>query len=263
MIYKEFLNIAVKAALKGGEIVKKGFYNKKKIEYKGFANPVTEYDRESEKVIVDIILKKFPLHSILAEENLSSQGKEEIKWLVDPLDGTVNFTHQIPFVCVSIGVEAEGKIVAGVIYNPILGELYSAVKEEGAYFNKKRIYVSKISDKGKALLVTGFPYVRTGRLEALLEPLREIIPNYSGFRRLGSAALDMSYLARGSFECFYEENLNPWDTAAGKIIIEEAGGRITDYYGNDFDIYGKTILATNGLFHNDMLSILKNVKKPI
>ncbi len=262
-MHKEFIKLAIRAAVKGGEIIKKGFYIDKNIEYKGFSNPVTEFDMESERIIVDCILKKYPNHSILAEEKLTSKGLDDVKWIIDPLDGTVNFTHQIPFVCVSIGIEIEGSIKAGVIYNPVMDELYQAVKDCGAYLNKKRIGVSKISDKGKSLIVTGFPYDRGDRTDSLIQPLKEILPEYCGFRRLGSAAMDMAYVARGSIEGFYEEKLNPWDTAAGKIIVEEAGGRVTDYYGKDYSIYGRTIIATNSLIHDGLVNIMKHVSEPV
>jgi myo-inositol-1(or 4)-monophosphatase len=259
--YKEFLKLAFSCAENAGKIIKKGFYREKRIELKSFANPVTETDKAAEKRIVEMILKRFPGHSILTEEALSKEGSE-IKWIIDPLDGTVNFTHQIPFVAVSIGIEIEGKIVAGVIYNPILEETYFASSGNGAFLNKRQIFVSKTTEPAKSLLVTGFPYEREGRIEFLIAPIREINKNYTGFRRLGSAAMDMAFVARGSFEGFYEENLKPWDTAAGKILIEEAGGRISDYYGGNYSVYKKTILASNGLIHENMFSFLKGIPEP-
>lgn len=265
MKYEEYLKLAVECAFLGGKVIEKGFYREKNVKYKSFANPVTEYDHESERVIVDRILKNFSSHSILAEENYSgkSRGTDEIRWVIDPLDGTVNFTHGIPYVCVSIGVEIAGKVIAGVIYNPILDELYHAVAGQGAYLNKKRIHVSKVSDPGKSLVVTGFPYERDGRIDSLMSTLGVITEKFTGFRRLGSAAMDMAYVARGNFEVFYEENLKPWDTAAGKVLIEEAGGKLTDYYGKPYSIYKKTVLATNSTtLHKEMLSILKTVKTP-
>jgi myo-inositol-1(or 4)-monophosphatase len=259
---EELLKLAVRCAFTGGEIIRNGFHREKNITLKGFANPVTEFDNESEKRIVGAILKKFPAHSILTEEGLSSKGSADIKWIIDPLDGTVNFTHQIPFVCVSIGIEIEGRIEAGVIYNPILDEIYTAVKGSGAFLNKKKISVSKTASPGKSLLVTGFPYEREGRQDYLIAPLKKINENFQGFRRLGSAAMDMAYTARGSYEGFYEENLKPWDTAAGKVLIEEAGGRITDYQNHEYSIYHKTIAASNGLIHDELLAFLKDIPSP-
>jgi len=266
-MYKSFLNVAFKAAKTGGDVIRKGFFNLKDVKYKSFANPVTQYDIESEKRIVEIILKNFKNHSILTEEILSTERKNEFTWIIDPLDGTVNFAHQIPFVAVSIALEIEKDIKVGVIYNPVLEELYYAIKGKGAYFcsgkfKNKQIYVSNISEPSKALLVTGFPYERGGRIEYLAEPIKIINKKFTGFRRLGSAALDLAYVARGSFEGFYEENLKPWDTASGFLIVKEAGGKVTDYYGEEYSIYKKTIVASNGIIHDEILSFTKNIPSP-
>ncbi len=260
--FGQFLKTAVTSALKGGEIVRRGFHREKTVDYKSFANPVTEYDRESERVVADTILKRFPDHSILAEEGRVSEGASGVRWIIDPLDGTVNFTHRVPFVCVSVGVEADGVMVAGVIYNPILGELYTVVRGGGAFLNKKQIRVSAKSEPAHSLVVTGFPYELSGRVEILTRTLAEIQTVFAAFRRLGSAAMDLAFVARGSFESFYEENLKPWDTAAGWLLVEEAGGRVTDYSGNPYAISANTILASNGPLHNRMLSILKTVPVP-
>lgn len=262
MNIKEHLNFAKDCVIKSGKIIKKGFFASKHVDYKGFGNPVTEYDKASERFIVSRIKKNYSDFSILTEEGLSVHKDSKSKWIIDPLDGTVNFAHCIPFVAVSIALEVEGKILLGVVYNPILDELYYATKEQGAFFNEKKIMVSSISDTSKALLVTGFPYERKGRIEYLLSPIREIYKKFTGFRRLGSAAIDMCYVARGSFEGFYEENLKPWDTAAGKIIVEEAGGKISDYSGNEYNIYKKTIVASNGVIHSSILKILKDIPDP-
>ena len=264
----QYLKIAFAAAEKGGKIIRKGFFADKNIEYKSFANPVTEFDRASEEAVVSTILKKFPTHSILAEENLTSVGSAAVKWIIDPLDGTVNFTHQIPFVCVSIGIEVDGIIKAGVIHNPIMEETYYASAGGGAHLisracGKKQLRVSRIAEKAKSLLVTGFPYEREGRHDFLLQPLKTINMQYTGFRRLGSAAMDLAYVARGSFEAFYEENLKPWDTAAGKILVEEAGGKITDYSGNPYSVYTKTLVASNGLIHDSVLDFTRGILPPV
>jgi myo-inositol-1(or 4)-monophosphatase len=259
---KGYLDFAFLCAMKAGAIIKKGFNAEKNIFFKSFANPVTQFDSASEVLIAGMIEKKFPTHSILTEEVLSSQKDASIKWIIDPLDGTVNFTHRIPFVSVSIGLEIEGEIAAGVVYNPMLDEWFWASKGGGAFFNKKPIHVSEVREKGQALLVTGFPYESEGRVDYLMGPLAVISRNFTGFRRLGSASIDMCYVARGSFDGFYEENLKPWDTAAGKIIVEEAGGIITDYRGGKYDIYKKTIIADNGLIHNPIIEMLKDIPIP-
>ncbi|MCX7821333.1 MAG: inositol monophosphatase [Brevinematales bacterium] len=264
---KQFLKVAIESALKAGKIIEKGFYSIKDVKYKSFANPVTEFDIASEDLIVSNISKHFKTHSFLAEENYSKQTKESYVWIIDPIDGTVNFTHQIPFVAVSIALEIEGDVKVGVVYNPILGELYTAIKGEGAYlssskFKNKRLYVSTEDDPAKSLIVTGFPYEREGRIDYLTEPIKTINRNFTGFRRLGSASIDLVYVARGSFEAFYEENLKPWDTAAGVLIVSEAGGKITNYYGENYDIYQKTIVASNGLIHDKVLDFTKNIPSP-
>lgn len=257
-----YLKFAISCALEAGKIIKKGFYSQKSIDLKGFANPVTEFDRQSEAAVVGRIERRFPSHSILTEEELSSDRRSEIRWIIDPLDGTVNFTHQIPFVCVSIGVEVQGEITAGVIYNPILNELYTAEKNSGAFLNGKPIHVSDQTDPGVSLLVTGFPYEREGRHDHLIRPIRGINERFQGFRRLGAAAIDLAYVAKGSFEGFYEENLKPWDTAAGKLLVEEAGGTLTNYRGECYRIDQKTIVATNGHLHAPLLELLKDVPSP-
>ncbi len=259
---QKYLEFTFSCASKAGEIIKKGFYAEKNVIFKSFANPVTEYDRSSEELIAGMIEKKFPSHSILTEEGLSSQKDVSIKWIIDPLDGTINFTHRIPFVSVSIGLEIDGEIALGVVYNPMLSEWFWAVKGGGSFFNKKRVRVSDVKDPGRALIVTGFPYESEGRVDFLLKPLAEISRKFTGFRRLGSASIDMCYVARGSFEAFYEENLKPWDTAAGKIIVEEAGGTLSDYSGEQYDIYKKTIIADNGLIHSPVLDLVKDVTIP-
>jgi len=253
------LKVALKAAWLGGRVIKEGFAAAKDIRFKRFADPVTEYDKRSEAVIVETLQKWFPEASILTEEELSRQGSSSWRWIVDPLDGTVNFTHQIPFVCVSIGLEREKEIVVGVIYNPILGETFWAVKGQGAFLNGKPIRVSTIGDVGQALVVTGFPYEREGRIDEVMKPLPALVRDFEGFRRLGSAGMDLAYVACGRFEAFYEENLKPWDTAAGMLLVTEAGGRVTNYLGEAFDPFQKHIVATNGLVHDHMLRLLASV----
>ncbi len=263
--YNEFLETAVNVSLKAGEVLKEGFYKnfERNLNYelKGFADPVTEYDRKSEEIIVEVLSSKFPSSAFLAEESGEVGTKSNsLRWIIDPLDGTVNFIHSIPYIAISIALEIEGEITIGVIYNPIINEIFTAIKGEGSYMNNKRIRVSNISEPGNALIVTGFPYKREGRVNELLKPLKTFIKDYQGFRRLGAASIDLAYVARGSFEAFYEENLKPWDTAAGKLIVEEAGGKITDYYGNEFSIYSKSIVASNGAIHNYILEALKDVQ---
>ncbi|MFN4245298.1 MAG: inositol monophosphatase family protein [Brevinematia bacterium] len=257
---------AAEISEKAGEVLKEGFYKVynegTKYQLKGYADPVTEYDKKSENIIISELLKKYPNSSILAEESGEYSTSKNIKWIIDPLDGTVNFIHSVPFVAISIGLEIDGEIVGGVIFNPILDEMYYGIKNEGSFLNGSRISVSNISSPQHSLIVTGFPYHREGRIEELIKPLKVLLKEYQGFRRLGSACMDLAYVARGSFEVFYEENLKPWDTSAGKIIVEEAGGKVTDYRGNKYSIYSKTIIASNGIIHDQIVKLLENVSIP-
>lgn len=266
-MFEKYLKVAIEAALKAGKVIEKGFYSIKDVKYKSFANPVTEFDVASEKVIVETILKHFHNHSFLAEEKYTSQEKSDFVWIIDPIDGTVNFTHQIPFVAVSIALEIEKEVALGLIYNPILKEMFTVIKGEGAYlssnkFRKKRLTVSTEKDPAKSLIVTGFPYEREGRLKYLTEPIDTINRNFTGFRRLGSAAIDLAYVAKGSFEAFYEENLKPWDTAAGVLLVKEAGGKVTDYYGDEYNIYKKTIVASNVNIHEKVIEFTSKIPAP-
>ncbi len=263
----KYLNVAIDSAMKAGKIIEKGFYSIKDVKYKSFANPVTEFDVMSENIIISNIKKHFKNHSFLAEENYSDKKEKGFVWIIDPIDGTVNFTHQIPFVAVSIALEIEGEVCIGVVYNPILKELYTAIKGKGAYlssakYKSKKLKVSEEISPEKSLIVTGFPYEREGRIEHLTEPIKVINKNFTGFRRLGSASIDLVYVARGSFEAFYEENLKPWDTAAGVLIVKEAGGKVTNYYNENYDIYQKTIVASNGLIHEKVIEFTKNIPAP-
>ena len=256
------LEIAVSAARRGGTIIADGFNKKKEITLKGFADPVTQFDKASEKAIIEELSHHFPNHSFLTEEELSVERDSAYKWIIDPIDGTVNFTHRVPFVCVSIGLEIDGKLTLGVIYNPILDELYTAIQGKGAFCNGLPIHVSEIDDIGSALLVTGFPYHREGRLPELLKPLKKVIMDYQGFRRLGSAAMDLAFVASGRADAFYEEGLKPWDSAAGIVLVREAGGIVTDFYNNPHTSYQNTIIASNPQLYKNIQDLTRKVKAP-
>jgi myo-inositol-1(or 4)-monophosphatase len=219
----------------------------------GVNNLVTEADHAAEKAILDTIRKDFPDHFILSEESGEMSSASEYKWIIDPLDGTVNFAHGIPICAVSIGIEHNGEMIMGAVYAPFLNELYFAQKGFGCTLNSRKISVSSQPDVMKSCLVTGFPYtypqVHIGPLEIFSKMVRRGIP----VRRLGSAAIDLCWVAAGRFDGFWEFNLSPWDTAAGYIIVKEAGGRITDFEGNEFSCYQKQLLATNGHLHEDLL----------
>ncbi len=251
---KETLYKAVYAA---GDILKTYFQKKFNIESKDIiSNLVTEVDKRSEEKIIKIIKQKFPEHNILSEEIGAVGTKSPIKWIIDPLDGTVNYAHKIPIFCVSVGIEQGNEIIMGLVYNPLSNEEFFAEKGKGAYLNKKKIKVSKEKNLKKSLLVTGFPY-NTGK-----NPMNPV-KTFSKFvnrdipvRRIGSAALDLCWTACGRFDGFWEYNLNPWDTAAGYLILKEAGGKITDFTGKKYTVYLKEILATNGLIHKQMLRVI-------
>lgn len=254
---------AVQAARLGGAILQdyaqKGFT----VHSKGESiNLVTEADLHSEKAIIQSIRKIFPEHQILSEEQgLQDIPQHPIKWIIDPLDGTVNFAHGFPLYNVSIGVEYEGTCVIGVIYDPTRDELFLGQQGRGATLNGTAIHVSTKPKIAEALLVTGFAYDIHTATDNNLKEFCAFTVLAGGMRRTGTAAIDLAYIACGRLDGFWELQLKPWDTAAGKIILEEAGGKITDYAGKPYSIYGSTLLATNELIHSEMLGILKEVRE--
>ena len=257
----EFKKIAIKAALKGGEFLQKFQGKFIWIGYKGVINLVTEADRLSEDAIIKIIRKNFPEHNILTEESRGYEKGSDYKWIIDPLDGTTNYAHGFPVYCVSIALEKKGEIISGVVYNPVLEELFVAEKNKGAFMNGKRIYVSKTRELSRSLLATGFPYdIRESKINNL-DHFTNFALRSQAIRRAGSAALDLCYLAKGIFDGFWELKLSPWDTAAGSLMVKEAGGEVTDFSGNQFSIYQKNILGTNGKIHSQMIQVLKKGKK--
>ena len=251
-------------AVKAGAAELSRFFNKSFVvsNKEGINNLVTEADHASEKAILDVIKKEFPGHYILSEEAGEIIQDSSYKWIIDPIDGTVNFAHSIPLCCVSIGVEYNGEIVLASVYNPIMNELFFAEKGKGSTLNDKQIRVSKKQNVMNACLVTGFPYtyldVPNGPLQIFEKLIRKGIP----VRRLGSAAIDLCWVAAGRFDGFYEHKLQAWDSAAGYLIVEEAGGKVTDFKGNRFSPYQPHILATNGDIHDEMLGVINNEKEP-
>lgn len=256
----ELTFVAVQAAMKSGALLQKGFGSDFQITSKpGKQNLVTEYDNASEKIVVSTIFEHFPDHSILAEESGNiHKGKSPVTWIIDPLDGTVNFAHSIPIFSVSIAASIEGVIVSGVIYQPMTGELFIAEKGKGAYLNGRQLFVSKNSRFETALLSTGFPYNVDKDPQQCVEKFAQMQLKGVPIRRLGSAAIDMAYVAAGRFDVFWEVGLHPWDMAAGKLLIEEAGGTVSYWDGSSHQIFGyNTMLATNGLLHSPMVEHLK------
>jgi myo-inositol-1(or 4)-monophosphatase len=243
-------------AREAGTLLRKKLYDRHDIEYKGEINIVTEADRLSEKLIVEKIGHTFPRHGILTEESPETVNDSEFRWVVDPLDGTTNYAHGYPVFSVSIALEVGGTVVLGAVYNPMLDEFFAAEKGGGSYLNGRRLKVSHVDSLSRSLLATGFPYdIRTNKNNNI-NYFKAMSLNAQAIRRAGSAALDLSYLAAGRFDGFWELKLAPWDTAAGRLIVEEAGGAVTDLAGGLYNLRSPNILATNGLIHQEMLSIL-------
>ena len=222
----------------------------------GINNLVTEADHAAEKAIIEVIQNQFPDHFILSEETGEIKSNSEFKWIIDPIDGTVNFANGIPLCCVSIGLEKEGKMILGSVYNPFMNELYFAQKGLGAYLNDKKIRVSNKDTVIKSCLVTGFPYTYLDTPNGPLQVFEKLIRQGIPVRRLGSAAIDLCWVAAARFDGFYEHKLQAWDSAAGFLIVEEAGGKVTDLQGNPYTPYNPGIIATNGKIHQQLQSVI-------
>jgi len=223
----------------------------------GINNLVTEADHAADKAIQEVIKKSFPDHGIVSEETAEKITESEFKWIVDPIDGTVNFANGIPICCVSIGLEQNGKMLMGAVYNPILKEFYFAEKGQGAILNDKKISVSNKTEVLRSCLVTGFPYTYLDQQNGPLQVFERLIRKGIPVRRLGSAAIDLCWVAAGRFDGFYEHQLNAWDSAAGFIIVEEAGGKVTDLNGETYSPYQPGIIATNGIIHDELVEWVK------
>jgi myo-inositol-1(or 4)-monophosphatase len=249
---------AIDAALEAGKILREGFGSHFKIFSKeGKHNLVTEYDYKAEKRIIEILKAAAPESHFLAEESGATGNKNELLWIIDPLDGTVNFAHQIPVFSVSIALERQSEVVCGVIYQPLLNELFVAEKGKGAFLNDRAIEVSAVSQVEKAILATGFPYNLSENPHHCIEHFIDILKLGIPIRRLGSAAIDLAYTAAGRFEAFFEVGLSPWDSAAGVLLIEEAGGKVTHWDKRPYALHKREpILASNGKIHEPLVNIL-------
>ena len=251
------LEFAVHLAFEAGRIQKSHFQQSHSIRHKGEINIVTEVDMECQARIMSLINERFPEDLIISEEKENVFDGHENRWIVDPVDGTTNYAHGYPFFCTSIAYEKEGQVICGVVYNPIFDELFFAERGKGSYLNGQRLAVSRTSDMKQALLVTGFPYdVATSRANNI-DHFVAFLYRAQAVRRDGSAALNLSYVAAGRFDAFWELKLNPWDTAAGLLVLTEAGGMATDFSGAPFDIYQGQIVASNGVIHEEMLRVLR------
>jgi myo-inositol-1(or 4)-monophosphatase len=266
--------IGRQAALAAGAVMRQNYRQPHEITMKGAIDPVTETDFRCQEIIIGMIKQNFPDHGFLAEEDVGQPPsavpeighpglaweadpfRANCRWIIDPLDGTVNFAHGYPAFCVSIACEADGVLTYGVIYDPLRDELFEARRGGGASLNGTPIRVSGTAQMDRALIATGFPYDIRERVPQTLARLARILGIVQGLRRGGSAALDLAYVACGRLDGFYEENLKPWDTAAGLLMVTEAGGKITTFDGRDYDLYAPNILASNGELHGELLDKL-------
>jgi len=253
------LNFAIQTARDAGRILADRVGRSLQISNKGDIDLVTESDLASEKLIVERVRSHYPRHTILAEESgeavIAGPTQSDWKWIIDPLDGTTNYAHGYPCFCVSIAVERSGQMEIGVVYDPMRDEMFAAERGQGATLNDRRIRVSNIEDLNQAMLCTGFPYdVRTR--PDFARGFTNFTMHAQAVRRDGSAALDLAYVACGRFDGFWEDGLNPWDIAAGVLLIEEAGGLVTDFQSGPLNIYTPKVVASNGLIHQSMLRVL-------
>jgi myo-inositol-1(or 4)-monophosphatase len=254
----DFLPAMSDIAREAGSLLMDYFQQSVKVEYKGEADLVTVADRKSESLIRDRLHQHWPSHDILGEEGGLKDTGSDYRWYVDPLDGTTNFAHGFPVFCVSIALEYKGRRIAGVVYDPTRDELFAAEQGSGAYLNQKRIRVSKTANLGECLVATGFPSHKRHKNPNIFF-YHQITLHTHGVRRAGSAALDLCCVASGRFDGFWEFNLNPWDTAAGVLLVEEAGGSVSDFKGGPFQLNSRETLASNGLVHQALLSEFENI----
>jgi myo-inositol-1(or 4)-monophosphatase len=257
----DYLEAAVEIAREAGKILVEELSRPPDIRYKGDeVDLVTQADKRSEQLIVSRINHYFPGHAVAAEEGTGQDTASEFRWHVDPLDGTTNFAHGYPCFCVSIALAQRDALLAAVVFNPFYNELFTAARGEGATFNGKKISVSKIATLSTSLLCTGFP-VRNRKASPNLQYYGEFTQRSHGVRRDGSAALDLASVASGRFDAFWEFGLNKWDVAAGVLLIEEAGGQVSDFEGRPYQLGGPVILATNGLIHEEMRGVALEISR--
>ncbi|PKN51227.1 MAG: inositol monophosphatase [Deltaproteobacteria bacterium HGW-Deltaproteobacteria-13] len=250
-------SFAVDLALKSGALLKEKFSQTHEINYKGEINLVTEADKMSEDLIIEAISRNFPDHGVLSEESPAINGTGKLRWIIDPLDGTTNYAHGYPVFCVSIALENDGEVILGVVYDPMREEMFVAERGEGAYLNDKKISVSSIKNISRSLLATGFPYDIRESKDNNLDYFNTMAVNVQAIRRAGAAALDLAHLAAGRFDGFWELKLKPWDTAAGCLLVTEAGGTVSDIAGSEWHLQSPNLLASNGLIHEQMIKVLR------
>jgi myo-inositol-1(or 4)-monophosphatase len=253
-----FLDVAIETAREAGAILLEEFARPVKISYKGEVDIVTQADKRSELAIVSRLRNNFPKHAIVAEEGGGTEGDSPFRWHVDPLDGTTNFAHGYPCFAVSLGLEEAGEPIVGVIFQPVSGELFTAVKGEGAYLNQKKIEVSKIDKLATSLLCTGFPSIKRTQ-NPNIHYYWDFTLRSHGVRRDGSAAMDLAAVACGRFEAFWEFGLHTWDAAAGIVLVREAGGMVTRFDGQPYQLGDRELLASNGRVHSEMMEVAASI----
>jgi len=256
MNHERIQSTLLQALQEAGALLKSSFGSISKVEKKSELSLVTETDKRAESIVLEIITREFPDHAILSEES-PPQGNSASRWIIDPLDGTTNFAHHLPICCVSIGYEEKGVIEMGGIFDPFRNELFFAARGRGAYLNDQKISVSAATDINDALLATGFPYDRRQKGDDYLAILRAFMMKCQGIRRLGAAALDLCYVACGRYDGFWEVQLNPWDKVAGMLLVQEAGGQVTNFSGEPLTLAHTQNVASNGKIHEAMLETLK------
>lgn len=260
---EEWIQLGLTVVREAGDLIAERYNTRFSVSQKGAINLVTEVDLAAEELLVARIRGAFPGHAILAEERHSDTPRDTVCWIIDPLDGTTNFAHGYPVFAVSIGLEIDGEVEWGAVLDPLRKELYTARRGRGAFCNGTALHVSEVASLGDSLLATGFPYdIRTSE-ENNLANFCAFALRCHGIRRSGSAALDLCNVAAGRLDGFWESKLNPWDCAAGYLMVREACGRVTNYRGNHGSIYEREVVASNGRIHDEMLSVLTAVTEKV
>jgi myo-inositol-1(or 4)-monophosphatase len=254
--YREFL---ASIAREAGALLAQRFHGTHTVDYKGEIDLVTEADRMSEELLISRISREYPHHDILAEESAETNTGSDYRWIIDPLDGTTNYAHGFPVFCVSIALEFRGEVVVGAVYDPMRDELFLAEKGGGAFLNDSVISISPTEDIARGLLATGFPYDIREKPDNNINYFNEMALKAQAIRRAGSAAIDLAYVAAGRFDGFWELKLRPWDTAAGWLLVEEAGGRVSELSGAPYTLNSPSIMASNGYLHESMRNIFATI----
>ncbi|MBI3327481.1 MAG: inositol monophosphatase [Nitrospinae bacterium] len=256
----QFLTVAQETAQQAGALLRANWLQPKTIEVKtDIVDLVTNVDKAADALITGILHARFPSHTIIAEESAVSGQESPYRWYIDPLDGTTNFAHSFPHFAVSIALTHESQVIVGAVHDPLRSETFCASRGNGATLNGVPIHVSPATTLDQSLILTGFPYDRRQRSEFYLRFYQAFMMRTQGVRRCGSAALDLCYVACGRADAFWEWRLHPWDTAAGSLIVEEAGGKMSNFSGGPFDVVGEQTLASNGLLHHEMIEVLQQV----